>query len=472
MKHIPLLTLLACSSVTQAQDGSSFSSEIKSEALLKVSNAVAEWQLSNPSKWPDSDWTSGTLWTGIAAHAHTTGDERYYNVLRDMARKNNHQLGHRKGFADDHIVGRAYLWLYLRDELPHQIAPTRKALDEFVSRPHDESLFWKNQIHLREWAWCDSLFMGPPTLAMLHAATGERKYLDMMDKLFWKSADYLYDKDSHLFWRDSNYFKRKEKNGEKVFWARGNGWVMAGLCHILQRMPADYPSRPRYVKLFKEMSAKLKVIQHVDGAWHAALLDQGSFAAPESSGTAFFTYAFTWGINNGILDKGEYMPTIQKAWDRLVKNVHPSGKLGYVQAIGRDPQSVTMNETDVYGVGGFLMAAHELHKLKLTEGSPSHDFKVVNPTSEHRLNQVVEIDWASAQSKLPSLTEKNVAVLDKVSGYFLPVQAYDKDLDGKTDTLLVQVSLTPSETRPFQVFALKGEMPSFFPIAPARPVRA
>jgi len=433
MKHLILTSLLGLTSALCAQEKPSFSADIEPGALLKITNAVAEWQLTNPSKWPDTDRTSGTLWTGIAAHAHTTGNERYYNVLRDMALKNKHQLGHRKGFADDHIVGRAYLWLYLRDELPHQIAPTQERFDEIVARPHDESLFWQNQIHLREWAWCDSLFMGPPTLAMLHSATGDRKYLDAMDKLFWKSADYLYDKKSQLFWRDSNYFDRKEKNGEKVFWARGNGWVLAGLCHILQHMPADYPSRPKYVKLFQEMSAKLKSIQHPDGAWHAALLDQENFAAPESSGTAFFAYAFTWGINNGILKKDDYMPTIQKAWDRLVKNVHPDGKLGFVQAIGKAPQAVTMDETDVYGVGGFLMAGHELHKL--TEGSASHSFTVVNPTDLHRLNKVIELDWAAAKSKLPSLTEKNAAVLDKVSGYFLPTQAFDKDLDGKTDTL-------------------------------------
>lgn len=465
MKKLPtsLISTLVLACHFSALGEDAFQADIKPESILKATNAVANWQISNPAKHKDTDWTNGTLWTGIAAHAHTTGNDRYYNVLRDMARKNDYKLGHRKGFADDHIVGRAYLWLYLRDELPHQLAPTKEVFDEFVSRPHDESLFWKNQIHLREWAWCDSLFMGPATLAMLHSATGDRRYLDTMDKLWWKTTDYLYDKESNLFWRDSSYFERKEKNGKKVFWARGNGWVMAGLCHILQHMPSDYPSRPRYVQLFKEMSAKLKSIQQPDGAWHASLLDPASYPAPESSGTAFYTYAFTWGINNGILDQADYMPAVNKAWARLIKNVHPDGKLGFVQAIGADPQKVTMNETDVYGVGGFLMAGHELHKLALTNGSPHHNFTVTNPSKSQRLNQVIELDWAAAKAKLPSLTEKNIAIMDKVSGLFLPTQAYDSDLDGKTDTLLVQVSLTPSENRPFRIYSLKGGVPAFFP---------
>ena len=157
------------------------------------------------------------------------------------------------------------------------------------------------------------------------------------------------------------------------------------------------------------------------------------------------------------------MPAVNKAWARLIKNVHPDGKLGFVQAIGADPQKVTMNETDVYGVGGFLMAGHELHKLALTNGSPHHNFTVTNPSKSQRLNQVIELDWAAAKAKLPSLTEKNIAIMDKVSGLFLPTQAYDSDLDGKTDTLLVQVSLTPSENRPFRIYSLKGGVPAFFP---------
>ena len=48
---------------------------------------------------------------------------------------------------------------------------------------------------------------------------------------------------------------RSAPNGRKVFWSRGNGWVFAGLARILQDMPADYPDRPRYVTLFRDMAA-------------------------------------------------------------------------------------------------------------------------------------------------------------------------------------------------------------------------
>lgn len=454
-----LLTLSAISTIScsvLAQDPALYSSDLTPESILKVTNAAAKWQLDNPAKHELWDWTQAALWTGIMAHAHTTGNETYYNVLVDMAKANEYKLGPRKGFSDDHAVGQAYLWLYMRDELPHQIADTQQTMNDFISRPHDEPLVWKNKIYLREPAWCDALYMSPPTLAMLYAATGEKRYIDAMDMLWWRTTDYLFDKESNLYWRDQNYFDRKEKNGEKVFWARGNGWVFAGLCHVLQHMPTDYPSRPRYVALFKKMAAKLKSIQQPDGSWHAALLDPKAYDAPESSGTAFFVYGMAWGINNGILKPSEYMPTCTKGWKRLVTNVHPNGKLGFVQAIGKDPQAVTMDETDVYGVGGFLLAGHELHKMTLLKGSHQHHFTITNPSSQLRRNQVISIAWNHVRKHATDASDSQVEVLDRISGYFLPTQRFG-------DKLLVQVSLMPNETRKFTLCVIKNGQVAHFP---------
>ncbi|WP_435892587.1 glycoside hydrolase family 88 protein [Oceaniferula spumae] len=436
-----------------------FSSELNTKSILKVANAAADWQLANPYERKDWDWTEGALWTGLLAHAQTTGDEKYYQALLKVSDDLNYQLGPRHGFGDDHCVGQLHLWHYLRDELPHQIAPTREVMDHFVARPHDESLFWVNHVHMREWAWCDALYMSPATLAMLHAATGDEKYLRKMDTLWWKTSDYLYDVKSHLYWRDSKYFESKEANGEKVFWSRGNGWVFAGLCHVLQYMPHDHPTRPKYIKQFKEMAAKLKSIQQKDGSWHASLLDPESFPVPESSGTAFFTYGFLWGINNGILPAAEYKQPAIRGWQRLVRNVHADGKLGYVQPIGQDPKLVTYDESAVYGVGGFLLCAHELHKHLILSEAKSATFTANSPSSFPRLNEVIEMDWKKAASLVPSLTTKNAAVRDAVTGYFLPTQVVDNNGDGKPDTLLFKASFSPKESRQFQLLACGKDQP-------------
>ena len=155
----------------------------------------------------------------------------------------------------------------------------------------------------------------------------------------------------------------KEANGSKVFWGRGNGWVFAGLPVILNELPAGYENKVYFEKLFKDMAVKILSLQTQDGFWHASLLDPASYPNPEMSATAFFVYGFAWGINNGYLDKNAYLPAIIKGWKSMVANVDPDGKVGFIQPIGADPKAVTSDMTEVYGVGGFLMAGTEITKL-------------------------------------------------------------------------------------------------------------
>jgi rhamnogalacturonyl hydrolase YesR len=78
-----------------------------------------------------------------------------------------------------------------------------------------------------------------------------------MDRLWWKTTDCLYDKQERLFYRDGRFFDRRERNGRKVFWSRGNGWVLAGLTRVLQYLPPDYAGRGRFVTLFREMAQRI-----------------------------------------------------------------------------------------------------------------------------------------------------------------------------------------------------------------------
>ena len=442
------------------EESDAFSPSEEILAIDKVTRAVADWQMKNPYERPDWDWTEGALWTGMMAHAETTGDAKYEKYLKKISSDLKHKLGPRRGFGDDHCVGQLFLWNYLRDTRAQQLSDTYDVMSEFVSRPHDESLLWVNQVHLRELAWCDALYMSPPTLAALYSATGEIRFLDVMDELWWKTTDYLYNKEEQLYFRDSKYFQSKEANGANMYWSRGNGWVFAGLCHVMQHMPADYPSRPRYVALFQEMAGKLKELQLDDGSWRASLLDPDSFTAPETSGTAFFAYGFMWGINNGLLSEKEFKPSVTKAWGQLVKNVHANGKLGYIQPIGENPKKVSFDMTAVYGVGGFLQLGRELRAHHVMKGAEQASIIATNPSKRIRLNEVVSVPWELVLSKLPSADATNIGVRDTVRGYFQSVQVIDENLDGKPDGLIFSADFTPNEKREFQLMAFGKSKPN------------
>ncbi len=204
--------------------------------------------------------------------------------------------------------------------------------------------------------------MGPTALAYLSTATGNPAYLDKAVKLWWKTTDYLYDPQQHLYSRDGSYLEKKEKNGAKVFWSRGNGWVLAGLARVLENMPENDARRYSLVTLFKDMAAKIASLQQPDGSWHASLLDPDSYPIKETSGTGFYCYAILWGLNHGLLSKSEYWPVAKKAWLALVTSVQPDGMLGYVQPIGASPDKVNEQSNEVYGTGAFLLAGAQLYQ--------------------------------------------------------------------------------------------------------------
>lgn len=340
------------------------------DSIHHIMKEVADWQLDSirHKGWrhPERNWTNGALYTGLMAFARLDSDSTYYySFMKKVGDKYNWQITKSKHryMADYYCVGQMYCGMYEIYHDPQMIADLKLLADTLMARPHTESLEMKGHIQLREWAWCDALFMGPPSLAMLAHVTGEQKYMDLADSLWWKTTNYLYDPKEHLYYRDSRFFHRKEKNGQKVFWSRGNGWVMAGLVRILQNMPKDYYDRSRWIKLYKDMAAKIASLQQPDGTWHSSLLDPANYPSKETSGTTFYCYALAWGINHGLLKRKQFAPVAWKAWKALVDCVHPNGMLGYVQRVAGSPGKVSYDDTEVYAVGAFLLAGSEVFKM-------------------------------------------------------------------------------------------------------------
>lgn len=336
------------------------------KSIRSIMEKVANWQLNewklNGNKYPKWDWTNAAGYKGLFELAKISKSKIWYKYLLSVGNELDWNTGSNRFYADDYCIGQTYANLYEKYKDEKMIAKFRLLAESIIAQPHTGSLEWKNNINHREWAWCDALFMGPPSLAYLATATGEMKYFDIMDKLWWKTYDYLYDKTEHLFFRDGSNFARKEKNEKKVFWSRGNGWVMAGLVRVLDNLPADYLGREKYVTLFNEMAEKLASIQQPDGSWHTSLLDPASYPFKETSGTGFNTYALVWDINNKILEKAKYGSVTEKAWNSLITAIQPNGRLGYVQPIGWKPEPASPNSTEIFCVSAFLLTGSEMFK--------------------------------------------------------------------------------------------------------------
>ena len=363
--------IFSASVYSQEQSTAPFKSDINKSDIKTVLKAVADWQLRTQLTHDPADWTNAALYTGMVEWASISGDNSYYEWLKNISEKNKWSYLVRKEplgryHADDYCVGQTYIELYRKYHDKNMITPMRQYFDKIMKDPATGDLkfentdkYWSTQ----RWSWCDALFMGPTVWAKMARVTGKKKYLEFMYKEYKTTTDYLYDKDENLYFRDSNYFSKKEANGAKVFWGRGNGWVYAGLAIIIRELPSKYEHKDYFVNIYNQMSARLLALQSADGFWHASLLDPASFPNPEMSATAFFVYGMAWGVNNGYLDKKTYLPAIVKGWKSMVTSVWPDGKVGFIQPIGADPKNVTREMTEVYGVGGFLMAGTEITRL-------------------------------------------------------------------------------------------------------------
>ena len=330
---------------------------ITPKAVRAAIKLVADWQLARADAKYSQDWTIATMYAGFMAASATLDDPRYAAHVRQVGEHYHWTLGSRRTHADDQAIGQSYLELYQQHPDPALIAPLKAQFDEIMLQPDPtppaKEIWW----------WCDALFMAPPVWARLSAVTGDPKYNKYMDHEWQITDQLLWDKQEHLFFRDATYFDKREEDGQKIFWSRGNGWVMGGLVRVLDVLPRTDPSYPFYLQRLKEMSAKIITLQRPDGLWSPGLLDTPAYPLPEVSGSSFFVYALAWGINHHQLDAKTYRPVVDKAWKGLIANIYADGRLGSIQPVGAAPGAFTAASSYAFGTGAFLMAGSEVARL-------------------------------------------------------------------------------------------------------------
>ncbi|MBP6716078.1 MAG: glycoside hydrolase family 88 protein [Acidobacteria bacterium] len=327
---------------------------------------AAQWQIAHPNH-AANDWTNGAFYAGVFAAWETTKDPSLMKAMLDMGESINWQPGKRIDHADDIAISQTFVDLYRIKKDRRMIQPTIDQIETMrKGLPGREA-----QVHGITWWWCDALFMGPPTLAKMAVTLKDPSYLELNDRLFQETYALLFNHEEHLFSRDATYLLnaagegKREANGRRIFWSRGNGWVAGGLVRLIKELPKNHPTRAFYVSLYVEMMTRVVELQQADGLWRSSLLDPEAYPGGEASGSGFYTYALAWGVNTGMLDRKTFTPAVRKAWTGLNTLLRPDGHVGWVQPIGQDPRrDFTPDSWEVYGTGAFLLAGSEVIKLK------------------------------------------------------------------------------------------------------------
>lgn len=402
------------------------------------------YRLLGTARWLDysSRWANYNLWQGAREKDSSKWKYKTYGEGHDFVL-----------FGDWQICFQTYIDMYELNPDPFKIKRALEVMDYEVRQPQND--FW--------W-WADALYMVMPVFTKLYKITGDVKYLDKLYGNFRWSDELMYDKEEQLYYRDAKYIYPKVKtacNGGKSFWARGDGWVLAGLAKVLTDMPKDYQHRDFFLQRFRELAEGVARVQRPGGYWSRSMLCEDDAPGPETSGTAFFTFGMLWGVNNGLLDRAVYEPVIEKAWKYLTTvALQPDGSVGYVQPIGEKPdptKTVDAHSQANFGVGAFLLAACEHLRYETAKGlnastqskdgqaSPASVLTVTvkNNSNEYR-HQVVEMDAKTVFQKLGIPGGRQFLVFDN-AGLEVP---YQLTSDGK---ILIEADARPKTAARFTI---------------------
>jgi unsaturated rhamnogalacturonyl hydrolase len=396
------------------------------------------------------NWQRGVYFTGNQRAFRVLGNRDYYRWALAWGQTNAWKPTGNIFHADQQCCGQTFIDLYRLDREPSYLTSIKAAIDAVVAT---------NKVDY--WSWIDAFYMAGPVFARLGNLTGDTNYYLKHWLMFNQMKSRYYDPSESLWYRDQGqkFPSRTNACGGKVFWARGNGWVFAGLARSLEQMPVTAPHYQDYVAIFQTMAAKLKSNQGVDGLWRASLLCPEQFPNAETSGTALFTYGLAWGIRNKLLSAAEYSPLVLRAWHGLATiSLQTNGLVGYVQPPDWQPGPSRASQTSDYGVGAFLLAGSEVYLLapdapslrpwagakeKLVDRGGNGKAPVSLDASETEIykGRAVDYSWWEGTNKVANGIQAQVAL--DAGAHQLTLRVLGGDGVSYTDSRTVEVVSAP-----------------------------
>jgi rhamnogalacturonyl hydrolase YesR len=149
------------------------------------------------------------------------------------------------------------------------------------------------------------------------------------------------------------------------------------MAELLDVLPADHPSRPAVLALFKQHAAGLTAHQGHAGLWHQLLDRRESYE--ETSASAMYVFAMARGINRGWLDARAFGPAVAIGWSAVAGKVNAKGQVENVcvgTGVGWEPMFYMYRPTHLlaaHGYGPVLLAGAEMIELRKRPDIGIHD---------------------------------------------------------------------------------------------------
>lgn len=301
MKFATIALMMSFGSVVVCAQQDYFSNWPAGRSPQEVGKKLAEHFITSPHQHQTIFYGEVDTWYGALTFAKLTSD----TDLRDRLIKRfdpllpggseTSMIGPRR-HVDDEVFGIVPMEIGMQAKDQKYLDYGKQFADRQWENPQPDGLSSETRY------WIDDMYMLTILQLEAYRATGDKKYLDRDAQEMVAYLDKL-QQGNGLFYHAPDV---------PFFWARGDGWVAAGMAEMLRDLPVDHPQRARILRGYKTMMAALLSHQGKDGMWRQ-LIDHDE-AWPESSGSAMFTFALITWVKNGWLDPRTYGPAARKAW--------------------------------------------------------------------------------------------------------------------------------------------------------------
>ena len=330
--------------------------------ILKLIKTVNDRYIADHPESGDCSWEKSCYFLGLAAAYEATKEKRYLDYIFKWAEDNdwNFYFGEPQTVptyqnADYQFCGEIYTWL----------------LDKLGLDKHGKKYIIEAETTLCDkdvdyWWWVDTIYMALPFYNMMGKRLSDGRFTEKAHSLYTdvRNRRKCYDASEHLWYRDERFLPGGElaPSGEKIFWGRGNGWVIGGLVRTLEYLCENDEYYAEYKEDFVNMAERLLPLISADGFWHVNLLNPEEYDCPESSGTALIAMSFLKGYNLGILDKRFYDAAVRAVSAIVETALTEDGRIGWTQGIAWGPTPVDENTTKDYVAGCFTICCCEMLK--------------------------------------------------------------------------------------------------------------
>ena len=156
--------------------------------------------------------------------------------------------------------------------------------------------------------WIDSVMMFSVFTSLYARENGDGDLLEFAARQPKQYASMMFDPQDHL-WAHSYWVKQKKPFPQRrLYWARGNGWVICGFPMILDQIGKDHPQAEAILQIYRQTSQALLGCMAEDHTF-STLLKYPSYR--ELSATALISAGWMHGIRQGYLDESFLTPAVE-----------------------------------------------------------------------------------------------------------------------------------------------------------------